>query len=38
LFINNIVVIDLYQRKVMGWSMGSRMKAQLFFDALTMAI
>jgi putative transposase len=32
------VVIDLYSRKVVGWSMGSRMKAQLVFDALTMAI
>jgi putative transposase len=32
------VVIDLYARKVVGWSMGSRMKAQLVYDALTMAI
>ena len=32
------VVIDLYSRKVVGWSMGSRMKAQLVFDALRMAI
>ena len=32
------VVIDLYARKVVGWSMGSRMKAQLVCDALTMAI
>ena len=32
------VVIDLYSRKVVGWSMGSRMKAQLICDALTMAI
>ena len=32
------VVIDLYSRKVVGWSMGSRMKAQLVCDALTMAI
>lgn len=32
------VVIDLYSRKVVGWSMSSRMKAQLVFDALRMAI
>jgi len=32
------VVIDLYSRKVVGWSMGSRMKARLAGDALTMAI
>jgi len=32
------VVIDLYSRKVVGWSMGSRMKAQLVCDALTMTI
>lgn len=32
------VVIDLYSRKVVGWSMGSRMKALLVCDALTMAI
>ncbi|MFQ3193539.1 MAG: putative transposase [Colwellia sp.] len=32
------VVIDLYPRKLVGWSMGSRMKAQLFCDALTIAI
>jgi putative transposase len=32
------VVIDLYSRKIVGWSMGSRMKAQLVCDALTMAI
>jgi len=32
------VVIDLYSRKVVGWSMGSRMKAQLVCDALTMAV
>ncbi|MCP4990720.1 MAG: IS3 family transposase, partial [Colwellia sp.] len=32
------VVIDLYSRKVVGWSMGSRMKSQLVCDALTMAI
>ena len=31
------VVIDLYSRKVVGWSMSSRMKAQLVCDALTMA-
>jgi transposase InsO family protein len=32
------VVIDLFSRKVVGWSMGSRMKASLVCDALTMAI
>ena len=32
------VVIDLYSRKVVGWSMSSRMHSQLVFDALTMAI
>jgi len=32
------VVIDLFSRKVVGWSMGSRMKAQLVCDALMMAI
>lgn len=32
------VVIDLYSRKVVGWSMSSRMKAQLVCDALTMAV
>ena len=32
------VVIDLYARKVVGLSMGTRMKAQLVCDALTMAI
>lgn len=32
------VVIDLYSREVVGWSMGSRMKAKLVCDALTMAI
>ena len=32
------VVIDLYSRKVVGWSMGSRMKAQRVCDALRMAI
>jgi putative transposase len=32
------VVIDLYSRKVVGWSIGSRMKAQLVCDALRMAI
>jgi len=32
------VVIDLYSRKVVGWSMGTRMTAQLVCDALTMAI
>ena len=32
------VVIDLYSRKVVGWSMSSQMKASLVCDALTMAI
>ena len=32
------VVIDLFSRKVVGWSMGSRMKAQLVNDALLMAL
>jgi len=32
------VIIDLYSRKIVGWSMGSRMNAQLVCDALMMAI
>lgn len=32
------VVIDLFSRKVVGWSMNSRMNAKLVCDALTMAI
>lgn len=32
------VVLDLFSRKVVGWSMSSRMTAQLVCDALTMAI
>lgn len=32
------VVIDLYSRKVVGWSMSSRMTASLVCDALKMAI
>ena len=32
------VVIDLFSRKVVGWSMSSRMKAELVCDALTMAL
>lgn len=32
------VVIDLFSRKIVGWSMDSRMKAQLVNDALLMAI
>ena len=32
------VVIDLFSRKVVGWSMNSRMKASLVCDALKMAI
>ncbi len=32
------VVIDLYSRAVIGWSMSSRMTANLVTDALTMAM
>lgn len=32
------VVIDLFSRKVVGWSMSPRMKASLVCDALTMAL
>ena len=32
------VVIDLYSRKVVGWSMNTRMTAQIVCDALKMAI
>ena len=32
------VVIDLCSRKVVGWSMSSRMRAQIVCDALTMAV
>ena len=32
------VVIDLFSRKVVGWSIGARMKAKLVCDALRMAI
>lgn len=32
------VVLDLYSRKVVGWSMSSRMKSQLVCDVLKMAI
>ncbi|MCP4412026.1 MAG: IS3 family transposase [Gammaproteobacteria bacterium] len=32
------VVIDLFSRKIVGWSMSSRMTAQLVCDALIMAI
>nr|WP_173237634.1 IS3 family transposase [Legionella antarctica] len=32
------VVMDLFSRKVVGWSMSSRMKATLVCDALNMAI
>lgn len=32
------VVIDLYSRQVVGWSMSERMQATLVNDALTMAI
>ena len=32
------VIIDLYSRAVIGWSMNSRMTADLVCDALTMAL
>jgi putative transposase len=32
------VVMDLYSRKIVGWSMSSRMKASLVTDALKMAL
>lgn len=32
------VVIDLYSRAIVGWSMNKRMKASLVTDALTMAM
>ncbi len=32
------VVIDLYSRKVVGWSMQSRMEMKLVLDALLMAV
>jgi transposase InsO family protein len=32
------VVIDLFSRKIVGWSMDSRMKAELVNDALLMAL
>lgn len=32
------VVLDLYSRKIVGWSMSSRMKTELVCDALKMAI
>ena len=32
------VVIDLYSRKIVGWSMSSRIHSKLVCDALTMAI
>ena len=32
------VVIDLHSRRVIGWAMGKRMKAQLVCDALQMAL
>ncbi|KTD19862.1 transposase [Legionella londiniensis] len=32
------VMIDLFSRKVVGWNMNSRMKANTVCDALTMAI
>lgn len=32
------IVIDLFSRKIVGWSMSSRMKAQLVCDTLRMAV
>jgi putative transposase len=32
------IVLDLYSRKVVGWSMSAQMSAQLVIDALVMAI
>lgn len=32
------VVLDLYSRRVVGWSMKAEMTAQLVIDALTMAV
>jgi putative transposase len=32
------VVIDLYSRQIVGWSMSNRMQAKLINDALLMAI
>ena len=32
------MVIDLYSRKVVGWSMGRRLKSSLVCDALQMAL
>lgn len=32
------VIIDLFSRKVVGWALDSRMKADLVKDALTMAV
>ena len=32
------VIIDLFSKKVVGWSMNSRMKAALVCDALKMAL
>ena len=31
-------VLDLYSRKVVGWSMNAQMTAQLVIDALMMAV
>ena len=32
------VIMDLYSRAIVGWSMGNRMTRQLMCDALTMAL
>ena len=33
-----VVIMDLYSRAIIGWSMGKRMTQQLMCDALTMAL
>ena len=35
---SQITVIDLYSRKVVGWSMADNMKASLVNDAVNMAL
>jgi len=32
------VVLDRFSRRVIGWSMGGRMTAELVMDALLMAV
>lgn len=33
-----VIVMDLFSRKIVGWSMSSRMKTSLVCDALSMAL